>query len=303
MIWNICVRIVLILPLFANAGNQSIRLAFLFAFGKSGSKAGQFLQPHDVYISSRGEVFVSDPGNHRIQKFDMNGCYQGETGGFGFNPGQFNSTGGLGQGQGFNILVCDRLNQRFQQYDERLNLVSTFPAGIDPQIKANRGNPLWLAWGPQGDIYFSEQLEHRIIRINSFNETIYRFNEPWSEGFSLKDPQGLVIQDGLVWIADAGDNRIVAFDLNGQFHHILKHASLAYPVDIAADELGYLYVSNPGENSIVVFNKSNGFESEWGRKEHPSLALQSPSGIGYYQNRLYICEQGADRIVVWEKSQ
>jgi tripartite motif-containing protein 2/3 len=60
------------------------------SFGKEGEGPGEFKEPANVAVqSSTGDVFVADPGNHRVQVFKAGGEYvaqiegDGESGAFG----------------------------------------------------------------------------------------------------------------------------------------------------------------------------------------------------------------------------
>jgi DNA-binding beta-propeller fold protein YncE len=48
---------------------------FLLAWGKPGSSAGEFQVPHSIAVDSKGNVYVSDRENNRIQIFDADGKY------------------------------------------------------------------------------------------------------------------------------------------------------------------------------------------------------------------------------------
>ena len=56
---------------------------YLTAWGKKGSKPGEFDTPHSIAVDSKGLVYVSDRGNQRIQIFDPGGKYLKEWTGFG----------------------------------------------------------------------------------------------------------------------------------------------------------------------------------------------------------------------------
>ena len=47
--------------------------AFIKSWGKKGTAAGEFDQPHALAMDSRGRLFVGDRGNNRIQIFDQDG--------------------------------------------------------------------------------------------------------------------------------------------------------------------------------------------------------------------------------------
>ena len=44
-------------------------------WGRAGSGAGEFRQPHGIAVHGN-TVYVADYGNNRIQAFDLNGIYQ-----------------------------------------------------------------------------------------------------------------------------------------------------------------------------------------------------------------------------------
>lgn len=54
---------------------------FLLAWGKKGKGEGEFDLPHAVRLDSKGNVYVADRENRRIQVFDQNGKYIRQFGG------------------------------------------------------------------------------------------------------------------------------------------------------------------------------------------------------------------------------
>ncbi|RKY37426.1 MAG: hypothetical protein DRP78_01120 [Candidatus Omnitrophota bacterium] len=53
----------------------------VFKIGKRGKKYGEFINPTKIAVDNRGNVYVVDKGNNRIQKFDSNGNYICQAGG------------------------------------------------------------------------------------------------------------------------------------------------------------------------------------------------------------------------------
>ena len=47
-------------------------------WGTAGTGPGQFRLPHSIQVSPNGDVYVADRENGRIQRFDLEGRYQGE---------------------------------------------------------------------------------------------------------------------------------------------------------------------------------------------------------------------------------
>jgi DNA-binding beta-propeller fold protein YncE len=55
---------------------------FLLAWGKKGTGEGEFNTPHAIRLDSKGNVFVGDRENDRVQVFDQNGKFIRNFGGF-----------------------------------------------------------------------------------------------------------------------------------------------------------------------------------------------------------------------------
>lgn len=68
---------------------------FVRTWGTVGSAPGQFQQPWDVIVGQDGFLYVSDHGNHRIQKFDKAGNWQASYGVSGIGPGDWLNPTGL----------------------------------------------------------------------------------------------------------------------------------------------------------------------------------------------------------------
>ncbi len=48
---------------------------FFKMFGGKGSENGQLVAPHSIDIDKKGNVYVTDTGNNRIQKYDSDGNF------------------------------------------------------------------------------------------------------------------------------------------------------------------------------------------------------------------------------------
>jgi DNA-binding beta-propeller fold protein YncE len=77
---------------------------------------GQFRSPWGIVVDGQGDVFVSDTGNQRIQKFDREGNFITQWGGFGNGDGQFNFPYGVAVDARGSVFVVDSANTRVQQF-------------------------------------------------------------------------------------------------------------------------------------------------------------------------------------------
>ena len=90
-----------------SAGHASSSLA---------QEAGQLRSPWGIAVDGAGDVYVTDTGNHRIEKFDREGNFITQWGGFGNGDGQFNFPYGIAVDAKGSVFVVDSGNTRVQQF-------------------------------------------------------------------------------------------------------------------------------------------------------------------------------------------
>lgn len=79
-------------------------------------EAGQFRSPWGITLDGSGDVYITDTGNQRVQKFDREGNFVTQWGGFGGGDGQFNFPYGVGVDARGSVFVVDSGNTRVQQF-------------------------------------------------------------------------------------------------------------------------------------------------------------------------------------------
>ena len=95
------------------------RLLYFGEWGSPGNGPGQFHQPSDIaaYYEDAGyTVFVTDTGNHRVQKFTADGEFLLEWGGFGASPGRFDTPTFITVTPDPYVVVSDTGNRRVQVF-------------------------------------------------------------------------------------------------------------------------------------------------------------------------------------------
>ncbi|BFU96197.1 MAG: putative NHL repeat protein [Nitrospira sp.] len=79
-------------------------------------EAGQLRSPWGVAVDGTGDVYVTDTGNHRVEKFDKEGNFITQWGGYGNGDGQFNFPYGIAVDAKGSVFVVDSGNTRVQQF-------------------------------------------------------------------------------------------------------------------------------------------------------------------------------------------
>ena len=190
----------------------------------SGFGPGEFNVPFGIAVDSSRNVYVTDLGNNRVEKFTSAGAYitawgcaTATTGcSPGSGPGQFNIPRGVAVDSSGNVYVADAGNNRVEKFTSAGTFIT--------------------AWG-------------------SFGSGNGNFST--SRGVAVDS-------SGNVYVADASNNRVQKFTSNGTYISQLGCASGACssgtgngqfnsPYGVAVDSSGNVYVTDGGNNRVELF--------------------------------------------------
>lgn len=189
----------------------------LAEWGSPGSGDGEFDGPGALAMDAAGNLYITDIGNHRIQKFDGDGNFITRWGEEGTGDGQFSSPHDVYVDAGGNVFVADSFNDRVQKFTS---------SGVFLTKWGGRGSgegefvvPSAIAVDGAGYVYVVDAAD----RIQKFtNEGT--FVDQWGE--QGDGPGQLEIDlysdieitaDSLLYVADTGNQRIQLFTTEGVF--------------------------------------------------------------------------------------
>lgn len=201
-------------------------------WGQRGENDGQFHQPGGMLFTPEGNLLVADQCNHRLQKFTRDGTFLASWGGYGTEPGQFDGVGTKGSRFG---------GPHFVAQDSEGRIYST--EGIQGRVQQFSPSGKFLAqWGDKGDqpggfgAYEFGGLPHTFgpigtavdrfdrVYVSSLNDRVQCFTTDGRflfgidgtglENGNLLHPHGMAFDShGFFYIADAGNQRIVKFEV------------------------------------------------------------------------------------------
>ncbi|AVT81427.1 NHL repeat-containing protein [Rhodopseudomonas palustris] len=123
----------------SDTGNQRIVIYdregnFVSSFGRLTRPGewgnGTFQWPFDVAVAPDGSVYVTDPSLQLVQKFDADGKFIRQWGGWGTKPGQFYKCKGIDVDSRGRVYVIDFGNHRGQIFDPDGNFLAIFGEGV-----------------------------------------------------------------------------------------------------------------------------------------------------------------------------
>jgi len=183
------------------------------AYGATNGQLGEqgvLWGPRAIAADAEGNVYVTDTGNKRVQKFSPDGKPLGQWGGQGVEPGQFDEPVGLAMDKAGNIYLADTWNQRIQKFDAQFQFVKEWPI-LTWQGQSVINKP-YLAVGSDSRLYISDPEGYRILVYDLEGKFIATFGAFGSDAKSFNLPTGLAASaDGFLYVADAGNNRIMKF--------------------------------------------------------------------------------------------
>lgn len=307
---------------FDSSGNFSAKWGANGGDGTAGSNNGEFSGPVGVAVDGSNNIYVFDVGNLRIQKLTSAGVYVTKWGGWGTGDGQFYNSGGesIGVDAVGNVYLADQYHNRVEKFDTNGNFLAKF--GSQSTANGEFYEPWGISIDPSGNIYIADTANHRIQKFSSNMAYSGKWGKNGGDGTSgtgngeFNKPTSLVFDSsGNIYIADGSNHRIQKF--NSGMSYITKwgrnsgdgssgtgNGEFNKPSGIAIDSVGYIYVSESGNNRVQKFNSVMSFVKTWGQYYQGaggSGNFSSPQGIAVDSTgRIYVSDLYNKRFQIFD---
>lgn len=260
--------------LWYNANNQlAIKLpswvntATTIAGGNgTGNSNAQFNLPSGVFVDEKGNIYVADAVNHRIQMFKP-GEQTGKTVAGGMGPGngrdQLNYPTGVYVDIQGNIYVADQNNHRVQFFPvgtTQANTVAGIGIAGNGSFQLNFPNGVFV--DAFGNVYVADAGNNRIQRWTAGAQsvtTVAGNGTPGNAINQLNNPQHVFVDRFTnLYVSDAGNHRIMFYPKDSTFGYIIAGGKgagtlqnqLNAPSQVWVDAIGTMYISDRGNNRI-----------------------------------------------------
>jgi len=171
---------------------------------------GLFWGPRGTAVDAQGDVYVTDTGNKRVQKFSPEGKFLDQWGGAGMEPGQMDEPVGIAIDREGYIYIADTWNQRVQKFSPRFTPLAQWP--VEGWFGQSVVNKPYIATDPRGRVYVTDPEGYQVIVFNGDGELVATFGQYGNDGQSFALPIGIDIDgQGRVYVVDSGNHRVMRF--------------------------------------------------------------------------------------------
>ena len=288
---------------------------YLRTIGLSGRGPGAFTAPHGLAVDPAGRLLVADTDGNRIEAFAEEGdLYLGQWTSAGGVSAGFNGPEGVAIDPRGSVYVADPGKERVVRLWGDGTFLSELggPAELGGAQLAGAGA---VAVAPfTGDLYVADTDHNRVLVYAPGGALLARWGAGGGDGAAgngsgeFNHPVGVAVASatGNVYVADAGNNRVVELSAAGGVlgewgSRGTGPGRFRAITGIAADEAGRVYVTDSQNDRVEVFTGSGALLGSWGVRGVGLGEFAQPGAIAVgCDGNVYVADTDNNRVEVFQ---
>jgi len=262
---------------------------------------GHFFQLESLSVDDEGNVYVTDSGNARVQKFTSDGQFLNTWGVSGTDNGEFKKPTGIATYEN-NVYVVDSEQSRIQVFDSTGKFLQSWG-----KFGSDQGEffyPQGISISNDGVVYVADTKNHRIQQFTTDGEFLSSFGIFGPGDGKLRTPVDVALGENYVYVSDPGNSKIEKYTYEGisvgSFDYNFG-GSHVQPYGLTVDTDGNIYFTDMYKHRIVKIDSEGTTLKIFGSVGSDKGKFIAPKDIilddkGY----LFVTEYGNNRIQKFE---
>lgn len=289
---------------------EELPLKFLFDITKtSGNK--DMNQPADVFVNSKGNIYITDALNFQVNCYDNNGKYL-------FSFGERTPADMIGNSpeatfaypftlfidKNDDVFVTDVKNGDIQIFSADGTFKKQIRVVVEEGMEQFRPNGLAVL--DDGRMIATDAGNHRFVILDKDGKILLSKGSRGAEPGQFIFPDELVVSDdGTICIVDVINCRIQEFDMEGNFIRMFGQAgqtagTFGRPKALTLDNSGRMWVSDALANIVQIFTIEGEVKSAITGFDDEDIFLATPRGMFIKDGRFYVVNRLPHRLMVFQ---
>ena len=307
-------------------GDASLSPSYSNQFGSGGS---ELAHPESDATDSKGDVWVTDPANDRVQEFSAAGTLMTTFGTEGSGVGQFIGPWGIAVNQSTgNVYVTDQGNNRIQEFKSSGEFIEMFGWGVKngsaelqvclsecrAGIAGSGGGQVYneagVAVDSSGNVWLADYGNNRVQEFNKEGSYLQSFGTAGTGNGQFKGPLNIAFSGANLYVTDYGNDRVQEFSVAGKYEGTIgkgegkEAGQFIGPWGIGVEpSTGNLYVSDAGNDRVQEFTASRALVTTFGTVGSETGQLSTPTGVAVSASGgIYVADYNNNRVEEWARS-
>lgn len=283
----------------SDLGNCAIKkynskLELVKQWGKYGKNQGEMNLPAEIVIY-KDFLYVAELGNHRIQKFSLDGESVAIIG-----ENILNHPRAVAISDHEEIFVADEFNSRIVKFDALGNFLYSWGKEGDKPGEFKYPNSLAIG---NGKLFVSDTHNHRIQVFSLNGEMLAVFGSLGTDKNAFNYPRGIFIdpKTGLIYIADSFNLRFTVY--NSEFKFVKQSKTPLLGINkVITSPSGLLYGTETGIHTVKLLSHNFSVLKTISPKRRGVGELNYPSSIYVQDQLIFVADTLNHKIQVFNKA-
>jgi sugar lactone lactonase YvrE len=256
---------------------------------------GRLARPAGVALDAFGRLYVTDGALHRLQRYEADGRWIGQSGALGSGAGDLRHPGSVVPAGALLMAVLDVENRRIVTYD-LFGRLQGVPVDLTAQALSDvegRIDPVALASDRGGSLYVADADGERLLVFDASGRLVRSIGRLGSGPGAFRGLWGVAVsRTAEIFTTERVNARVQRLDAIGRARGAwplpVRGARAALPV--AVDDSLHVAVADEGSGRVWVYDRDGRLLAARAGLSGPQALAFAPAGV------LWVAEAGGGRI-------